>query len=86
MTAWYLFRIADSLDSLTKRLDHIENVIDPHSSAPPKQRRKSSRNKAFLMHWNSELISYHLSLDHLRPAYFLSTKSSLMFTLYTFVY
>merc|ERR1719215_2420262 len=38
-----LIRIADSLDSLTKRLDHIENVIDPHSSAPPKQRRKSSR-------------------------------------------
>merc|ERR1719348_907327 len=37
-----LVRIADSLDSLTKRLDHIENVIDPHS-AGPKQRRKSSR-------------------------------------------
>merc|ERR1719334_2465847 len=38
-----LFRIADSLDTLTKRLDHIENVIDPHSAAAPKQRRKSSR-------------------------------------------
>merc|ERR1719410_168855 len=37
-----LIRIADSLDTLTKRLDHIENVIDPHSAAP-KQRRKSSR-------------------------------------------
>jgi len=37
-----LVRIADSLDSLTKRLDHIENVIDPHST-PTKQRRKSSR-------------------------------------------
>merc|ERR1712209_60732 len=29
-------------DTLTKRLDHIENVIDPHS-ANTKQRRKSSR-------------------------------------------
>jgi chitin synthase len=39
-----LIRIADSLDMLTKRLDHIENVIDPHSSnSAPKQRRKSSR-------------------------------------------
>jgi chitin synthase len=38
-----LFRIADSLDSLTKRLDHIENIIDPHGAAAPKQRRKSSR-------------------------------------------
>ena len=38
-----LFRIADSLDTLTKRLDHIENIIDPHSTAGPKQRRKSSR-------------------------------------------
>merc|ERR1719348_44835 len=40
-----LVRIADSLDSLTKRLDHIENVIDPHNtvSGGPKQRRKSSR-------------------------------------------
>jgi len=38
-----LSRIADSLDTLTKRLDHIENVIDPHSAAAPKQRRKSSR-------------------------------------------
>ena len=39
-----LIRIADSLDTLTKRLDHIENVIDPHSTAAgPKQRRKSSR-------------------------------------------
>merc|ERR1719186_1692707 len=37
-----LVRIADSLDSLTKRLDHIEGVIDPHSTGP-KQRRKSSR-------------------------------------------
>merc|ERR1712012_625116 len=37
-----LVRIADSLDTLTKRLDHIENVIDPHS-ANTKQRRKSSR-------------------------------------------
>merc|ERR1719225_885685 len=37
-----LVRIADSLDTLTRRLDHIENVIDPHSAAP-KQRRKSSR-------------------------------------------
>ena len=37
-----LIRIADSLDTLTRRLDHIENVIDPHSAAP-KQRRKSSR-------------------------------------------
>jgi len=37
-----LIRIADSLDSLTKRLDHIENVIDPHASTT-KQRRKSSR-------------------------------------------
>merc|ERR1719339_559746 len=38
-----LFRIADSLDSLTKRLDHIENIIDPHAASGPKQRRKSSR-------------------------------------------
>ena len=39
-----LIRIADSLDSLTKRLDHIENVIDPHNNhSAPKQRRKSSR-------------------------------------------
>merc|ERR1712223_29975 len=37
-----LIRIADSLDTLGKRLDHIENVIDPHNTAP-KQRRKSSR-------------------------------------------
>merc|ERR1719445_625660 len=37
-----LIRIADSLDNLTKRLDHIENVIDPHNPGP-KQRRKSSR-------------------------------------------
>jgi len=37
-----LVRIADNLDSLTKRLDHIESVIDPHSAAQ-KQRRKSSR-------------------------------------------
>jgi len=37
-----LVRIADSLDSLTKRLDHIEGIIDPHSTGP-KQRRKSSR-------------------------------------------
>jgi len=37
-----LVRIADSLDTLTKRLDHIEGVIDPHSTGP-KQRRKSSR-------------------------------------------
>eukprot|EP00092_Neocalanus_flemingeri_P023256 GFUD01025217.1.p1 GENE.GFUD01025217.1~~GFUD01025217.1.p1 ORF type:complete len:1610 (-),score=293.97 GFUD01025217.1:361-5190(-) len=37
-----LVRIADSLDSLTKRLDHIEGVIDPHNTGP-KQRRKSSR-------------------------------------------
>ena len=39
-----LIRIADTLDNLTKRLDHIENVIDPHSTSGPKQRRKSSRN------------------------------------------
>merc|ERR1719150_1985216 len=37
-----LIRIADSLDTLTRRLDHIENVIDPHNPGP-KQRRKSSR-------------------------------------------
>ena len=37
-----LLRIADSLDTLTKRLDHIEGVIDPHS-AGHKQRRKSSK-------------------------------------------
>ena len=37
-----LIRIADSLDTLTKRLDHIENVIDPHNPGA-KQRRKSSR-------------------------------------------
>jgi len=37
-----LIRIADSLDTLTKRLDHIEGIIDPHSTGP-KQRRKSSR-------------------------------------------
>merc|ERR1712117_588528 len=37
-----LVRIADSLDSLTKRLDHIEGIIDPHSTGP-KERRKSSR-------------------------------------------
>jgi len=37
-----LVRIADSLDTLTKRLDHIEGVIDPHNTGP-KQRRKSSR-------------------------------------------
>jgi len=35
-----LIRIANSLDSLSKRLDHIEGVIDPHGQ---KQRRKSSR-------------------------------------------
>ena len=39
-----LIRIADTLDNLTKRLDHIENVIDPHSTSGQKQRRKSSRN------------------------------------------
>merc|ERR1719232_1528108 len=38
-----LFRIADSLDNLGKRLDHIEGVIDPHAA---KQRRKSSRMSA----------------------------------------
>jgi chitin synthase len=38
-----LIRIADSLDNLGKRLDHIEGVIDPHTS---KQRRKSSRMSA----------------------------------------
>jgi chitin synthase len=38
-----LIRIADSLDSLGKRLDHIEGVIDPHTA---KQRRKSSRMSA----------------------------------------
>jgi len=37
-----LIRIAESLEVLTKRLDHIEGVIDPHSTAT-KQRRKSSR-------------------------------------------
>ena len=38
-----LFRIADSLDQLGKRLDHIEGVIDPIAA---KQRRKSSRMSA----------------------------------------
>lgn len=38
-----LIRIADSLDTLSKRLDHIEGVIDPHTA---KQRRKSSRMSA----------------------------------------
>lgn len=37
-----LLRIADSLDTLTKRLDHIEGVIDPQSHSH-KQRRKSSK-------------------------------------------
>ena len=37
-----LVRIADSLDNLGKRLDHVEGVIDPSF----KQRRKSSRMSA----------------------------------------
>ena len=37
-----LVRIADSLDQLGKRLDHVEGVIDPSF----KQRRKSSRMSA----------------------------------------
>ncbi|TRY61889.1 hypothetical protein TCAL_08870 [Tigriopus californicus] len=41
-----LLRIADSLDTLTKRLDNIENAVDPHVSSIKKQRRKSSRMSA----------------------------------------
>ena len=35
-----LIRIADSLDGLGKRLEHIEDLVNPHAA---KQRRKSSR-------------------------------------------
>merc|ERR1712223_1223514 len=38
-----LVRIADSLDSLGKRLEHLEDTVNPHAA---KQRRKSSRMSA----------------------------------------